>query len=1531
MIERTRTPLLEVFNLEAIVRLHCEGEVLIISMLFDIGLGGPNGVHQVTNPFDPANGADDVINSLAETPNYPSKVTSLLPYELRHRYATIDCSSRIIACNLRSTRGECVACQSLGGGECVKASTSLMSNQQWKSSENDRVMGVCVPRNDSVDYAVSRLSLNPYTTTVAASLIRLPDSDEVVMTKSTECVDPSVVRKDPVHLSEFPQEAGVMSCDDIVLCGGSGIGYPAHPKSGQPITSVDDIDFDIARLAVSGNGISCLCEPGFVEIKENREPPKCVLSDNGGILGRHRDWGCPVTFDTGTESGCLCDPATQVRLADVVNEPLGKHDTDYGILYIDAAKGLLETLRQAGRPILDACLPRPGVDDRVAAVGYAYAPHLFGHCNELTAFSGGHLMTGGLVRRGAVTKDGDWWSKIESIDEPGRVVMSNSLGGVAPYVGTGSVVAHELGGPSLNDNNLTGPGGHSAVDYTIHPNSSLRVVPTPRSGIPGLGADALDHTVGLIASQGRVYPSGVYGRINYDSTRKNETLDPRGATTHSDSTYHTMSDADPDDLERQSPLGRARATHDSGICATAFIVPVPRQTEVTPDFSDVESVLPLVHDRPVARAVGFTPITAIFRYACGKTLRSLLSKFPNLYSLNVEDALRRLVNIGSDGLGGLLVQPITVSRSGSAMSSLFARFGEEMLSVNSPRLIDHYVVQPAGRNNHTSWDREEALTFFALPPTAGRIISNETSFFSSRGLSCGVPGTGYVAAASAGDGHSVDFLTGAVLSADSVLMNGFTAIARPQTLPVSTPPEWLWHERRSPARLMANAASATLLKKIGNRYADITSGRFTGHLTAVGETPNTYNPPKPPFLKHDKKFQTSWANKFLDLSAIDVFGPLMNIAVKVWRDLGHIPDDAIKHSTGPVHPVVPIKFHVADDRWHQSSVVTGEPPRIIPPSIPLLESTFRLKTLAAEDFFRIKMVPPKKNPSWCSIGSHTSGHYLMGLHSPPSIAEESGQENCYPCTGALSQYMTMLVPRTRGPGSHITANDSDIQTAITSEQPTPNLMKLAHKESCNCTSDIFCERVISNQTEYGNSVAAVASRGNRHSVFLLSSSLPKNDPVHTAAILMAQAGDIGILSAIGEKGRVLAPITDIVENGWDDRTKIPFAVNRWRALRDNIAWTPMSTRSLVRAAEYICRDFNNKQDIDRSTAMTMGGGRLDLPTPQQLIKDDGSQGKPEDIANSDVLTFVSRARIPGPEGASARRQLDFFESSCSTTPSTFSVGVFSPWAEGAGDVIVMYGTPIFSRLGSSRTPSMYTRLDTNNINAPLPTTFTTASEINATNDGEEKEDEKDVEVFAPISQNLPGSKLINPKMTMRHRFDMSGDEGPVTEKRDQYIMRKIHVMALNIPSMNGFASGQTAAEAALTRGRELWYAPYVKPASNPAATTSMEGIRAKAVEPFDNLAVRDFRSVDSPTLAKICHHHHYGVDGLAVQTHYDRALQQPIPPDLITGRFPFSCQSDRRPFPPTRNGRIQPCALAEMGVLSHKVASADSIIVEAAQ
>lgn len=1390
--------------------------------ILDVGLTLPSNVSGVTDPFDPAN-----VQELAATAAYPSQTISLLPREFRHQYATFDCSKRIKLCKLGNNH-DCSACRSLGGGECIVPSAGL----DISDDEPINGMGVCVPRDEAMDYATGRLSINPRTTVVAAALVSLPNGKGNVLAKSTDCVDSSLVRKNPASLSEYPLEAPVMNCDDIVACGGKGVGYPVHPRTGRAITVVDDIDFDLNQLA--SIHASCLCEPGYVQSRDVSGRPSCVVSE-GGVLEKNSDWGCPVIFDTGESSGCLCDPATQLRLADVLSEVPGIYGTDYGVQFIDAAKGLLKALRQARRSILDACIPRPGVDDRVAAMGYAYAPHLFGESEELTCFNGGHLMSGGIVRRGAVTRDGEWSSRIESA-EIGRVVMSDSLGGVTPYMGTGAVAAHEWGGHSLNDNNLTGPGGEP--NFTVHPNAVLRVVPPPRSGIPGWGADSMDHAVGLIASQGRVYPMGVHGRVNYDSNRTSGAAHPRGATLRTDSTYLGLEDADPEKLAEESPLGRARAAHDSGICATAFIVPTAQ-----PSSNGDDPMLPLIHVRPMARALGFTPLVRVFKVACAGV--GVAKLFPSLHGdetgLDVEEVERRLESIGSDGLGALLVQPTTIS--GGGKSSLFARFGEEMLAANSPKIIDHYAVGPSERNQRVSWDEQEAKRCFALPPTAGRIVSNETGFFSGRGLPSGVPGTGFMNSA----GGTVDFFASAVLSADSVLMNGFTSISRPQTLPVSTPPEWVWHEPRSPARANARASSVSVLSAIRNKYADITSNRLIGHLTVDKDNfRNTYNPPKPSFWRRDRHGEKVISKVLTDLSIVY---PLLNTIPLALM--------ATDHSVGPAHAVVPVKFHAADERWRQGTVKTGELPRIIPPSMALLESSFRVRTLASEGFVRPEVVPPYQRADWAT-NTHTAGHYLSGLFSPLSIAEETGQTDRYPCTGALPQYITMLVPRARGPGSHLTSSEHAIRQALESRSPLDSLSNLAKKENCNCTSDIFCTRTNSDQTHFGKTVAAVPSRGNRHAPFLLNSSLPKNDPEHVSAVLMAQAGDVGILKEVGRRGRVNAPLGSTVRKGWHKNTKFPLAANRWQAMRTNIAWTPYSTRPEVEARSNL---VERSMDVDRTNTRTMGGGRLDLPNIDQLERN-------ESRYSNESPDFVDRAKLPGLAGAIGRRQLDFFESSNGVVPSTMAVGTFSPWAEGSGDVVAIYGTPLFSR--------------------PKLTAAAAAAEGNV--ERRKRTRNKRSADGAPIDPHPLNESANNNNNIPR-------------------AMRKIHTMIVNAPTMNGYASGQTAAEAALTRGRELWYASYVKPAVNPAATTSMEGIRAKAAEPFDDLALRDFATLDRATLAKFCHHHHYGLDGL-VSLHYAEPVR--------VSQFPFSCQSDRRPFPPTRRGRIQPSALVEMGAIDNK-------------
>ena len=148
-------------------------------------------------------------------------------------------------------------------------------------------------------------------------------------------------------------------------------------------------------------------------------------------------------------------------------------------------------------------------------------------------------------------------------------------------------------------------------------------------------------------------------------------------------------------------------------------------------------------------------------------------------------------------------------------------------------------------------------------------------------------------------------------------------------------------------------------------------------------------------------------------------------------------------------------------------------------------------------------------------------------------------------------------------------------------------------------------------------------------------------------------------------------------------------------------------------------------------------------------------------------------------------------------------------------------------------------------------------------------------------------------------------------------------MPINTPYHGGFECGQTAAQAANARGVEISYADFMKPslAATTTTTTSLEGVRIKAPEPFDNLATRNFLTLDAFSLKKFAHHHHYGYDGLMSRSYFDRKRTEKVPCGDLKNRFPFVCQSDRGPFPPKRDGTIQPLALVDMGVLPEAVVS----------
>ncbi|AUO15231.1 WSSV475 [White spot syndrome virus] len=67
---------------------------------------------------------------------------------------------------------------------------------------------------------------------------------------------------------------------------------------------------------------------------------------------------------------------------------------------------------------------------------------------------------------------GNWHSRIEDSDEQGKLTVSESVGGVVPYSGTGSVAAHIWNGDALNDNGLVGAGGEILLNIQTHRSGS---------------------------------------------------------------------------------------------------------------------------------------------------------------------------------------------------------------------------------------------------------------------------------------------------------------------------------------------------------------------------------------------------------------------------------------------------------------------------------------------------------------------------------------------------------------------------------------------------------------------------------------------------------------------------------------------------------------------------------------------------------------------------------------------------------------------------------------------------------------------------------------------------------------------------------------------------------------------------------------------------------------------------------------------------------------------------------------------------
>ena len=1565
----------------------------------------------VTNPYDPTNiDMDAPLGMKGVSGDVASKgaVASLLPGETSSHYLTFDCHRRIKECNVGGDNYECVSCRSLGGGTCIKASTEL------KTKYNIASNGVCVPLADALQQGLG--DSNHFTTVEEAYLQFDQENEEELstertfiisgggsggvayLTRKTGCKDSSLVRKDPALINSNPSLEPLLGCTDIVMCGGAGVGLPSHPSTRHPIMRVEDIDFDIAAMA---SQMHCYCEAGYTE---DRNPatlvPFCKRAD-GGIKEKEEGSGCPVVFYTGDTKGCLCDDSTQVRLEDVASLELVDDTTDYGKSFIEEAKSLMKITERYDNmhsfTTRDACLPKPGVDPRMASMGYSYATSLFGLAPEITAFNGGHLMTGGLLRESAIDSNGNWHSRIED-NEDGKVVLSESVGGVVPYAGTGSIAAHVWNGDTLNDNNLVGAGGGA---FNNNPNASMRVVPLPHSNLPGFGIDSMDHSVGIVASQGKIYPECVYTR---KGDPHHDDKDRRGATASNEDTSYLKDSSDRDfDFYKDSPLSLLRSTHDSGICATAYVIPsVHRLEKEKPDAKHdmvANKLLPLMHYRPLAKRVAHTPLETIFRHsvlsamtrqdiAKGKlkhgesvadqfsalsvvngnynTLTQILIdyQFPNLNGegkertggISVRGVFNDRDNEELKEIGGLIVQPVTVQ--GDGMSSTFARFGEKILATNSPKVIDHYKVGPSAGKYKV--DEMETRQLFAAPPTAWRIASNEGSFFSGRGLNNGVEGTGMreaeIYSKKLEPEGKPDIFSAVVMSGDGVLMNGVSApLLRPMEIPACSLPESTWFERRGPVNERGATDSFSNLLDINNAYSSITAGELTAELNATSDLRagfNTYSPARPYHEPHGNTVaaEAFWI-RFLG-AALPGLGPLASIAASVVEANNYKPA-----RVDPMLGIVPAKFHVHDDLWQQCKVTEKDGPSFIPPPMALFESLLRVRTISSECFIRPELVPNRFRADW-GVSPHTAGHYMNGIYSPPCIREETGQAYGYPCSGALAQYTTIMVPKPVGESSHSSHTRETLKTYIDTQtaslpsnlgeiSPQDNLHPgrenifdkmgaLGKKEKCNCTTGLFCPKLHARGRTDAAPITALPSRGNRHSRFALMTTTPKNDVHLLAALLRAQCGDAAILDLVGRtrQNGITFSLMEATKKSWALSARAMVAPNRWEAFRRNIAYTPYSTRHSHHMANILKPSLHRRVQPKLLRATNEAGlGMLhDLASKGKGLEDQGRlPGVPQ--SDAEILNITKTATVPGFQGARARRILDFLESSQGATASTFNVGSFAPHAEGVKDIVAVYATPMYT--GVSTPPATINegpgKIAVTDVDGGTDMMLTAAG--NAYKSGAsrlKRKVEVEVEEVAPVSKvdkfRKAAQEFSVPTPEQLSTYDVSNPDAVdaislyAASKDIPRVMRRIHLIPVNTPYHGGFECGQTAAQAANTRGVEISYADFMKPPlSATKASTSLEGVRIKAPEPFDDLATRGFFSLDPYSLRKFAHHHHYGYEGLMSRRYSSRNRHEKVSDGELKDRFPFICQSDRGTFPPKHDGTIQPLALVDMGILPEAV------------
>jgi len=1246
--------------------------------------------------------------------------------------SSIDCHDTLVYCNPDPSSenfiAQCQVCNTIGGGICLEAShlpgiltspknTTIREVIDTSTAAAEKV-GLCVPKGRR-DHEFKHY-INRYTTDIVVGVIgdynHIHDDnglpvEQTIVTKTTSCKDDRIVRKNTHYVRADPLAASFMNCDEIVLCGGEGVGYPLHPLKKTFVRSVDDIDFDIIAEA---NLLTCGCAEGYTEIRDEttHHLPTCQKGGGGGWR-RPGQRGlaaavCPVAYIDGITGivRCVCNPATQVSLFEVVDSVTrGGLTTDYDMDTVQALTVFKDELLDG----LDACLPKPGVDPRVSAFGYGFAAHVFydDDNDEASSFRlgdnmGGHLMTGGLVRRGGVTSGGDWLSAVDDDRENENKRASYSIGGISPFLGTGGVPAHIWGGDVWNDNNIiVGSSPDKDRIAIVHPNGSLKMVPPSTTGIPGVGV-SLEHAVGLVASAGRYYPGGVY--------RRGGELSTKDCGVNRESCFLEKVT----DMDKNNPLTQMMSTNDPGVCASAFIVPFFHDKcrtdyEKNPEAARLPREAPTqrlkgltghYHSRPLAMAMGYTPIERLFRYFCSTCTRrknlafpdKFISMFPHMIQGNVstEDDWQRLFSstgqregdnneFSVDLLGGLFIQPTTVSGSGT--SSLNTKWTEEMISTNLPCLIDHYEIDD-GRAYSVGVDHddENSKVKYVRYPTAQNLVANQTGQYTGFSLTGGKENSGY--------SHTREspycFVDAAVFGAENVIWNnaGFTTLALPQDVPVAILPEEMRFSRRNDSFGLTKAS----LADFKNKYA-----RFEGELfdLSLGANDNVYNPPA--LKKKKKRDETSSSSAAaVPSKSINDWFPfeheLFDLTLRTSNDLLNKNNEEKKKkattvTTGTIVDDFPSKY--INDDW-----VPGRADGLVP-SLTLTESFFRMRPLCSRYLFSNK--PAVLFQDWGS-NPHTSGDLFQGIASAPCSKYELGGYMSYPSSGSLNQYVTILSPRSFGEFGHI---DDDSLTesklleaikALSESNPKDTqsyLMAVAANQKCNCLTDIFCSTNNNNNNNDTGVVAATPSRGNRFAPYLFCRSTPKHHLPLMYALMRLENRDPFIVEAITKGG-----VFNLLQNKFTANRALPVAANRFTATRNNAAFTRFFAREPI-------------VPYDRVTPLSTDPSSSSLPVDYHddaiLSRDDFEYnvpvGKPQYLLFRNTNGHLRYKRI-----------VDFYESSCRVSPNTICSDTFSAWHEGPGGIVAMYGTPV---MGNPRTMTTTTAknfpmrmIHTYNINTP---------------------------------------------------------------------------------------------------------------------------------------------------------------------------------------------------------------------------------------